>query len=175
MTGRLLVRAALTLVVIGSVAHAQSPLQFSVAGGASLPTSQFNNTANTGWHAQASIGLTTLTQPIGLRADVAHNRFTAKSIGPDQALTSATLNLTYRLPMTNSALSPYVITGAGAYRLECFGNVSCGPTTRFGWNAGLGTKIAALGMKWFVESRFHAVNANTGNARFVPFTFGLTL
>jgi hypothetical protein len=89
-------------------------------------------------------------------------------------VTSGTLNASYRLPMTNSPISPYLITGAGAYRIECFGNVSCGSTTRFGWNAGFGFKIAALTQLWFVESRFHAVNASTGNVRFVPLTFGLT-
>ena len=47
--------------------------------------------------------------------------------------------------MTNSPLSPYLITGAGAYRFECVGALDCGSTTRFGWNAGLGTKLFLLG------------------------------
>lgn len=174
MRGQLLVKASLIVVAVGSAADAQSPWHLSLAGGASLPTGRFNDAASAGWHALASIGLSTLMQPIGLRLDVAHNRFTAKSVGPDQAVTSGTLNASYRLPMTNSPTSPYLITGAGAYRFECFGNVSCRSTTRFGWNAGLGFKIAALAQLWFVESRFHAVNARTGNVRYVPVTFGIT-
>ena len=168
-----------TLVVaLGLAAAAPLPAQraltLSLAGGGSLPVGNFADGASTGWHALASIGLSTLMQPIGLRLDVAHNRFAAKSIGPDQAVSSATLNASYRLPMVNSPLSPYLIAGAGAYRFECVGDFDCGSDTRFGWNAGLGTKWAALRMKGFLESRFHAINSEGGNVRFVPVTVGLT-
>jgi hypothetical protein len=173
MTRPMLVVAGL-LLAVSNASQAQRPVTLSLGGGGSLPLGRFGDAASTGWHALASIGLSTLMQPIGLRLDVAHNRFTAKAAGPDQAVTSATVNATYRLPMTNSPLSPYVITGAGAYRFECFGDVDCGSTTRFGWNAGLGTKFAALGLKGFLEARFHAVNSKAGNVRFVPLTFALT-
>jgi hypothetical protein len=163
------------LVVAAPVAvSAQSPWSFSLAGGVSLPTARFADNASVGWHALASIGLSSFMLPQGLRLDVAHSRFTAKAIGPDRAVSSATLNLTYRLPATNSSFSPYVITGAGAYRLECFGDIDCGSVTRFGWNAGLGTKFIGMGMRGFLESRFHAMNVRTGNVRYIPFTFGLT-
>ena len=165
---------ASALALMANPAAAQRALTLSVAGGGSLPVGQFQDAANTGWHALVGIGLSTLMQPIGLRLDVAVNSFPAKSLDSDDFLTSATLNATYRLPMTNSPLSPYLITGLGAYRFDCTGDISCGGTTRFGWNAGLGSKIAALGLKWFVESRFHAVDADAGSVRFVPITLGLT-
>jgi hypothetical protein len=167
-------KAGVFALVLCGKANAQRPFQFSVGGGATLPVGRFADVSSTGWHALASLGLSTLMQPIGLRLDAAHNRFTAKSVGPDQAITSGTLNLTYRLPMTNSPLSPYLITGAGAYRAECVGAVSCGSATRFGWNAVLGSKFAAFRSKGFVESRFHAINAASGNVRLVPLTIGLT-
>jgi hypothetical protein len=172
MFKQLLVAAAIT--ALAGPAHAQRPLTLSLAGGASVPAGRFADFSSPGWHALVSIGLSSLMQPIGLRLDAAHNRFTAKSVGPDQAVTSATLNFSYRLPMTNAPLSPYLITGAGAYRFDCTGPVSCDDVTRFGWNAGLGTKFAALSLKGFFESRFHAVNAESGNVRFFPVTFGLT-
>ena len=162
------------LAVLTLPAEAQRPLTLNLAGGMTQPVGAFGDATSTGWHALAGIGLSTLMQPIGLRLDVAHNRFTAESVGPDQGVTSATLNVTYRLPMTNSPISPYAITGAGAYRFECFGDIDCGSTTRFGWNAGLGAKFIALGFRGFLESRFHAVNADAGNVRFVPVTIGLT-
>ena len=157
-----------------ATASAQRPVTLSLAGGVSLPVAHFHQVANTGWHALASIGVSTFMQPLGLRLDGAYNRFSAKSGGPTPAVTSGTLNITYRLPMTNSPLSPFVIAGAGAYHLACSGTPSCGTSTRFGWNAGLGTKFAALGLKGFLESRFHAVNARSGNIRYVPLTLGLT-
>jgi hypothetical protein len=173
MRRRTYVLAAL-VAAAPSATEAQSPWSLSLAGGVSLPTARFADDASIGWHALASIGLSTFMLPQGLRLDVAHSRFTAKAAGPDQAVSSATLNLTYRLPMTNSPISPYLITGAGAYRLECFGEFDCGSLTRFGWNAGLGFRFVGLGMKGFVESRFHAANTRAGNVRYVPVTFGLT-
>jgi hypothetical protein len=122
----------------------------------------------------ATIGLSALMQPMGLRLDVAHARFSAVAADFEQGLTSATLNMSYRMPWTDSPLSPYLITGAGAYSFECFGSIDCGSTTRFGWNAGLGTKFAALGLKGFLESRFHSANAGVGYVRYVPLTIGIT-
>ena len=166
--------ATLALFASAQSVAAQRPLTLSLGGGASVPLGRFADGASVGWHALASIGWSTLMQPIGVRVDAQHNRFTAKAAGPDQAVTSATLNLSYRLPMTNSPLSPYLIAGGGAYRFECFGGTDCGSDTRVGWNAGLGTKFAAFRLKGFVEARWHAVNSDAGNVRFVPLTFALT-
>jgi hypothetical protein len=173
MTRTSLLVAGALLLVAEPVA-AQRAVTLSLGGGGSVPVGQFRDATGAGWHALASIGVSTLTQPIGLRLDAGANWFPAKAVGSDQLLTSATLNATYRLPMTSSPLSPYLITGAGAYRLDCTADVSCGDITRFGWNAGLGSRFAALGLKGFVESRLHSMNTDPGALRFVPFTLGLT-
>jgi hypothetical protein len=167
--------AAIVALVAPIHLEAQRPVHLNVAGGVSFPQARFGDVESTGWHALVGLDVSWLMQPIGLRVDVAHNRFTAVAAGPDQAVSSATLNLTYRIPATNTPFSPYLIAGAGAYRIECTGAINCGSATRFGWNAGLGTKIAILGPRLFIESRFHAVNARAGNVRFVPVTFGLSL
>jgi opacity protein-like surface antigen len=164
----------LALVVTAHAVPAQRPITLSLGGGASVPLGRFDEGASVGWHALASLGWSTLMQPLSVRVDAQHNRFTARAAGPDQAITSATLNLAYRLPMTNSPLSPYVIAGGGAYRFECTGGTDCGSSTDIGWNAGLGTKFAAFRLKGFVEARWHAVNGEGGNVRFVPLTFALT-
>jgi hypothetical protein len=162
------------LLLVSTEATAQRPVTLSLGGGASVPLGRFADRASVGWHGLGSLGLSTHMQPIGLRLDAHHNRFTAKAAGPDQAITSATLNLSYRLPMTNSPFSPYVIAGGGAYRFECVGGTDCGTSTRVGWNAGVGSKWAGFGMKGFVEARWNAVNSDAGNVRFVPLTFALT-
>jgi len=77
--------------------------------------------------------------------------------------------------MTNSPLSPYLIAGLGAYHVSCTGGTTCGTATRFGWNAGAGSKIAALGFKWFVEARYNRVSTTSGNFSYVPVTLGLIL
>jgi hypothetical protein len=162
------------LGVFSASAGAQRPLTLHIGGGASLPAGAFGDATSEGWHALAGVALSTLMQPIGLRLDVAHNRFAHEVGEGSSGVTSYTLNLTYRLPMTNSPLSPYVITGAGAYTLGCFGLVACGDRTDFGWNAGAGVKFAGLGIRGFIESRFHGANESSGNIRFVPLTLGVS-
>lgn len=162
------------LVVPTSTATAQRPVQLNLGGGVAFPVAHFRDVSNTGWNALGAISVSSFMQAWGLRFDGAYDRFGGKSAGPTPAIISGTFNFTYRIPMNNSPLSPYVITGLGAYHLSCSGTPTCEAFTRFGWNAGLGTKIAALGLKWFVEGRFHAVNASGGNIRFVPITIGLT-
>jgi hypothetical protein len=149
-------------------------LTLNVGGGAAFPVGSFGEVTGTGWHGLVGIGLTSLMQPIGLRLDVAHYRFEADETGSTRGITPATLNLSYRVPMTNSSVSPYVAAGAGVYHLDCVDGIDCENETRFGWNAGLGTKIAALRLKWFLELRFHASNGDSGNVRFVPITLGVT-
>jgi hypothetical protein len=175
-TGRFFARPAIAVifVVAATTTSAQRPVQLNLGGGVSLPVAHFKDVANTGWNALAGIGVSSFMQAWGLRLDGAYDRFGAKSAGPTPAIVSGTFNFTYRIPMTNSPLSPYVITGLGAYHLSCSGTPSCDGFTRFGWNAGLGTKIAALHTKWFLETRLHAVNASGGNIRFVPISLGLT-
>lgn len=173
MLNHRLIIATAAALCMGTVAEAQRPLTLSLAGGGSLPVGRFGDVASTGWHALVGIGLSTLMQPIGLRLDVAHNRFTAEAAGPDQAVTSGTLNFTYRLPMTNSPMSPYLISGLGAYRSECSLDTGCEATTRYGWNVGLGTKLYVLGFRSFLEARYHRTEiGDTGVQYFTP-TFGL--
>jgi hypothetical protein len=119
-------------------------------------------------------------QPIGLRLDVAYNRFALSDeaqavLGEDghQAVGSATLNATYRLPMTNSSMSPYLITGLGAYRSECSVEPECDATTRYGWNVGLGTKLYLLGFRSFLEARYHRTTHRGVGVHFFPVTFGV--
>src|SRR5918999_4153623 len=82
--------------------EAQRPIFIGLAGGGSLPQGDLSDAANTGWHALGTIGLSTLMQPLGLRLDVAYNRFpfsddaqTALGEDGDQSVGSATLNVTY--------------------------------------------------------------------------------
>src|ERR687895_1095136 len=114
----------------------QRPISIGLAGGVSLPQGDLADDANAGWHALGTLVLSTLMQPLGLRLDVAYNRFELSDVDGNQSVGSATLNATYRLPMTNSPMSPYVISGLGAYRGECSLALGCHATTKFGWNVG---------------------------------------
>ena len=159
---------------------AQRPITIGLGGGASMPNGAFGSSVNPGWHALATVVAGLPMLPLGLRADAAYNQFGFEAesgeglAGARQSVTSATLNLTYRLPMTNSPLSPYVITGLGGYHAACGGGATCTSSTRFGWNAGLGTKVMVLGLLTFVEGRYHSADRHDGDANYFPITFGVT-
>jgi hypothetical protein len=150
----------------------QRPVSIGLAGGVSFPQGDLADGANTGWHALGNLWLSTLMQPLGLRLDVAYNRFELSDVDGNQTVGSATLNGTYRLPMTNSPMSPYLIAGLGAYRSECSRATGCEATTKFGWNAGLGTKLF-VGFRSFLEARYHRTKQGDRSVNYFPLTFGL--
>jgi len=165
-----------------AVVQAQRPISVGVGGGVSLAQGDLRDAVNAaGWHALGTVAVSTLMQPLGLRLDVAYNQFafgdqlrTALGDG-HQSTGSATLNATYRLPMTNSPASPYLISGLGAYQSRCSLGPGCDATTRFGWNVGLGAKLSALGVRSFIEARYHRTARGGQEVNFFPVTFGLML
>ena len=150
----------------------QRPIFIGLAGGVSLPQDDLSDGVNAGWHALGTIGLSTLMQPLGLRLDVAYNRFEFTDVDGNQSVGSATLNATYRLPLTNSPMSPYLISGLGAYRTECSLAAGCDASTKFGWNVGLGTKLY-VGFRSFIEARYHRTRRGDASVNYFPLTFGL--
>ena len=134
----------ITLAVLGTVillhndvALAQRPLSISLAGGVSLPQGTLGNGSDMGWHGLAGLNVSSLMLPLGMRVDAAFNRFASNTTGVSLGsgghydVASLSGNLTYRLPMTNSPFSPYLISGMGAYRTSCnLGGASCEGSTR---------------------------------------------
>jgi hypothetical protein len=166
----------LAMLALGSSAGAQRLVSVGVGGGASVPTGTLGDRADAGWHGLATVIISAPIQPLGLRLDGAYNRFRIGLTGANtsdntQGVLSGTLNFTYRLPSAGWPASPYVITGVGAYHSSCSGGASCPETTKFGWNAGLGTKLAVLGLRPFLEARYHSI---AGGAHYFPVTLGLT-
>lgn len=178
MRPSVLAAALVCLLAAPALLPAQRPVSLGIAGGASIPTGDLRDGVDIGWHGLATIAVSTLMQPLGLRIDVAYNRFAFSGDAPAladeyQSTGSATLNFTYRLPMTNSPMSPYLISGAGAYRSVCSLASGCEATTRYGWNVGLGTKLFVLGVRSFLEVRYHRTEiGDTGVQCFTP-TFGI--
>ena len=178
----MIVAAGSAVLATTSPLAAQRPVSLGLAGGASFPEGDLSDGVKTGWHALATIAVSTWMQPLGLRVDVAYNQFAlsdeAKAAlgtggSASQTVGSATLNFTYRLPMTNSPLSPYLISGLGAYRTGCSGDLECDAATHYGWNVGLGTKLYILGFRSFLEARYHRTARGESHVNYFPVTFGL--
>jgi outer membrane protein with beta-barrel domain len=179
---RLWILATAWLGVVSPLAsvEAQKPISFGVGAGISLPQGDVSDDVNTGWHALVTAALGSSMQPLGLRLDVAYNRFgfsdqQQAALGGEGHLTasSATLNVTYRLPKATWSVSPYILLGLGVYRTDCSLGPGCESRVRYGWNYGLGAKLFFLGFTNFVEIRGHRTKSRAGDVHYFPLTFGI--
>jgi len=163
--------ALLALAAAPTSLSAQRLFSVALGGGASFPQGSLSEGANPGWNALASILLGTPMQPLGLQADVAYNQFGFEGADGHESVGSATLNASYRIPTPGTPLSPYLISGLGAYRTDC--SIDCDAITHFGWNVGLGTKLYFLGFRSFLEARYHRTSAGGSSVNYFPVTFGV--
>jgi len=70
-------------------------------------------------------------------------------------------------------MSPYLVSGLGAYRSDCSVRERCEETTRFGWNVGRGTTLFAFRLRSFIEARYHRAEVGDRTVQFFPVTPGL--
>jgi hypothetical protein len=165
------------LVLVSMPASAQlslvKPISIGIAGGGSLPMSDFADASNTGYNGTLVVALKLPMIPVGLRLDGAYNAFGTKAVDGTMHVASATGNITYNLP--SIGVSPYVIAGAGMYSsvASVDGLGSSDRSNDFGWNAGAGIKLPLLVFSAFVEARYNRVSVEGGSMEFVPVTFGI--
>jgi outer membrane protein with beta-barrel domain len=179
MRFRTLATAWLGIVSPIASVEAQRSISFGVGGGVSLPQGDVDDAVNTGWHALVTAALGSPMQPLGLRLDIAYNRFgfrdhqAAAGGEGHQTVGSATLNVTYRLPKATWPVSPYILSGIGAYRTDCSLGPACESRVRYGWNYGLGARLFFLGFETFIEIRGHRTKSRIGDVHYFPLTFGI--
>lgn len=164
------IAAAFGLFAFAMPAHAQKPISIGVAAGATVPSGDLSDGANTGFNVTGTVGLHAPMMPIGLRADVAYNQLGMKGISESINVTSVTANATYSFP--GIMVSPYLIAGLGWYHV---GSSVSGSTSdnKFGFNGGVGARFALSGFSTFLEARYNKVNSDNGNFAYIPVTFGI--
>ena len=162
---------------------------FSIAGGASLPTSDSKTFYDNGWNATGSIGWMPVESPVGVRFDVGYDRWSAKSAlgagAKDAAIWSGTGELTLGLPFL-SAVSPYLVAGGGIAHFSNYGSsggTTTGPygstttdnsATKGVWNAGGGISFGVGMARLFLESRYTSIATSGTSTRYYPIVLGLT-
>ena len=168
----------ITLVSSSSESRAQvstvaKPVQFGIAAGAALPTSDLSNIASTGFNVTGTVGIAPALIPLGIRIDGAYNRFSLKNgVSGDVHFTSLTGNLVYKIP--SEAVAPYLIGGAGWYNSGgTVTGLGGGSSNHFGWNAGGGISMPLSGFDTFLEARYNQVQGSGGSLKYIPITFGV--
>jgi len=165
-----------------SQSHAQVTL--GVGGGVSFPTGNLSNAYTTGFNALASLGIGTMSWPVGLRIDGMFDQMSHKSGIPIGNFQIWTLNadLVYNL-MHGTTFTPYIVAGAGYYNdsyrigVSSGGGIGAGGNTHandFGLNGGVGVRAGAPSLSVFLEGRFHYVFTSGNHLDFIPITAGIT-
>ena len=171
----------IALVSLSSESRAQvstvaKPVQFGIAAGAVLPVSDLSDNFNTGFNVTGTVGFSPALIPLGIRVDAAYNSMGGKeTLGGNTKLnfTSVTGNLVYKVPST--AVSPYLIGGAGWYHAAIDSDGGNTTENHFGWNIGGGISMPLSGFDTFLEARYNQVQfgENQPSAKFIPITFGI--
>ena len=168
---------SLPLATRAQVAPAAKPVEFGVAAGAAIPMSDLSDASNTGFNVTGILGFHPQMIPLGVRVEVAYNRFGIKDNGAgitgDFHFTSFTGNLEYSIP--SESVTPYLIGGAGLYNQAANVNGGTGGSNKFGWNLGGGIKLPLSGFDTFLEARYNQVQEDSGapSLKFIPITFGV--
>ena len=145
-----------------------------------------------------SVSLRPATSPFSYRAEVQYARFGLEDEGRfgaggapvtahgNASILSGTGNILFSTSLTNR-LHPYLIGGAGIYRLSSnvhytapesgrlirYLSVPTDGKTRFGLNGGAGLEVTVSSVRTFIEARFHSVFAESEKANFIPIVVGV--
>jgi hypothetical protein len=180
--------AGLLLVAVGmsSRLDAQGDDQYALglSGGAAFPARQLGDVTRTGANGTISVALGNIGSTLGIRFDGMYNWLPGRDNPTDSVAATGdvrilglTGNFVFSLIGVDTRL--YMISGIGAYAYRPHAS-GAEKANDFGWNAGLGLWIPALG--GFIEARFHnfyralpdPVTGAAGkkSAQFVPVTIG---
>jgi opacity protein-like surface antigen len=163
---------AMTVFMSASVAEAQSPIRFGLAGGLSLPTGEDKDFFETGFHGQVMLGFGMIALPVKLRADLSYHNFGGKDntflAGDDARVISGALNA--NIGMGGIGVKPYLSGGLGVYNGK-IGDFDS--ETDFGINGGLGLEFSLTGMSTFLEARYVHIFSEGEATQIIPITFGI--
>jgi opacity protein-like surface antigen len=165
----------MTAVMSASVAEAQSPIRFGIAGGLSLPTGEDKDFVETGFHGQVMLGFGMMALPVKLRADLSYHSFGGKE-NPifdevDYRIISGAVNAI--VGMGGIGVKPYFTGGLGMYNFKAELDGEDFTETDFGLNGGIGLEFSLTGMSTFLEARYIHIFTEDEATQIIPITFGI--
>lgn len=166
---------AMTVVMSASVAEAQSPIRFGIAGGLSLPTGDDKDFLENGFHGQVMLGFGMIALPVKLRADLSYHSFGGKDNiifdEVDARIISGALNAI--VGMGGIGVKPYLTGGLGMYNQKLEFDGEDESETDFGINGGVGLEFSLTGMSTFLEARYLHIFSEGESTAIIPITFGI--
>jgi hypothetical protein len=165
--------------LLGAPALQAQGAEFSIGGGVSVPTGDFDDAAKLGWQGGAAVSFVPENFPVGFQFDGTYSRFGDEFFDDvDAQVIYGTGNVVFKFETSpESTFRPYLIGGVGVYNFKLTGDgVPAGldeSVTDFGLNAGAGFDFKAGAAGLFIEGRFHRIFSDGSDEQFVPITVGI--
>jgi len=162
------------MLLVPAVA-AQTPVQFGLGAGLSIPTGGTSNGLKTGWQGTALVQFKPASSPVGFQVDGAYNQLGFDGGGGKDQIINGTANVVYNFAVSSdSRIRPYLIGGGGVYNIKAKPDVGISASdTKFGINLGAGFNFQSSGVGLFVEGRFHDVLVSGSDFHFIPIIAGV--
>lgn len=157
--------------------HLGEVIDFSLGGGVSVPTGDFDDAVKLGWHAMGAVRVSPENWPVQLQLDGNLGRFNDESsLDVRSQVIYGTGNVLYEFRDPAETFEPYLIGGVGVYNLNPSGDdVPAGvrSETNLGINVGAGFDFMVGSTELFMEGRFHDIFTGDPGTQFLPITLGL--
>ena len=177
MSRKMLAVAAFALMAPIAMAQAQIIPKLGIAGGATLPTGDLKDHAESGYHGLVTLSIHPPLSPVGFRVDGLFTQMNGTTTSdPKMRIIGANANAILSMPGVPLLISPYLIGGVGMYSTKStLGSVSTSSSDP-AVNVGVGLKFGLAGFGAFGEVRYHAVMSDAATkVRFIPITFGISM
>lgn len=162
---------AALLLIVPTAVEAQPRLM--LGGGFTAPNGAITDAADPGYHIRAALHVGIPTLPVALRADGALHRLGSKDAAlEDPEFLEGSLSVVYMLP--GISLRPYLLGGAGTYRVETGAAGATTTVSDTGVHAGFGVVLGQLGLGAYAEIRYVHISSDT-TTRLIPLTLGIRL
>ena len=184
MSRRAIALAALAaaIVTVPAAAHAQSPVRFGLAAGATIPQGtlgggDIGDVLDWGYNVSGSITGKPMLSPVGIRGEVMlHGMEGARDIDAKLNVFAGVVNA--EIGTSGIGVRPYFIGGIGIYRVDLEDELDpllgeSDPETKFGFNVGAGLDFGLAGFSAFAEARYHSIQAEGDAVNIIPVSFGI--
>jgi opacity protein-like surface antigen len=170
--------AVAALALLAPIAASQAQVGFGIAAGLSVPSGDFGDGAQSGYHVMGTVAFSPPAAPVGFRVDGMWNEFKLKAPFDNvkDRIMALTANAVVGMPGA-MVVSPYLIGGLGYYKMKTDQAGDDG-TSKVGFNIGAGVKFGLAGFGAFAEARMHQFSVDNGTGgntavRFIPISFGI--
>lgn len=173
--GKAVAAGAIAIALLAPMAVAQTPVEFGLGAGISIPSGATSDGLKTGWHGTALVQFRPAASPVGFQVDGSYTQLGFDGGGGKDQIISGTANAVYPFSLApESQFRPYLIGGGGVYNVKAKPDVGASISdTKFGINVGAGFNIKTSGIGVFVEGRFHNVFVPGSDFHYIPITAGV--